>query len=159
MENLSISTLFHQTYAAETAEAKALNRTDSDSMLAVVASDLEKSLQNALDITGMYIGRDAPIVHVDKEFDLQSLDHQQVAEYQSLYSNGVITHETLFTVLKAGEVLPEIDVEAEVEAVEANKLSMLSISMLLVAPLAKVKSKRRKKRAKVIAKSARLSRD
>ena len=127
MENLSISTLFHQTYAAETAEAKALNRTDSDSMLAVVARDLEKSLQNALDITGMYIGRDAPIVHVDKDFDLQSLDHQQVSEYQSLYSNGVITHETLLTVLKAGEVLPEIDVEAEVEAVEANKLSMLDL--------------------------------
>ena len=48
MENLGISTLFHQTYAAETAEAKALNRTDSDSLLAVVAKDLEKCLQNAL---------------------------------------------------------------------------------------------------------------
>ena len=60
MENLSISTLFHQTYAAETAEAKALNRTDSDSMLAVVARDLEKALQNALDMTGMYVGREAP---------------------------------------------------------------------------------------------------
>lgn len=128
MENLSISTLFHQTYAAETAEAKALNRTDSDSMLAVVARDLEKSLQNALDITGMYVGREAPQVYVDKDFDLQSLDHQQVAEYQSLYSNGVITHETLLTVLKAGEVLPEIDVEAEVEAVEASKLSMLDLN-------------------------------
>ena len=46
----------------------------------------------------------------------QMLDHQQVAEYQSLYSNGVITHETLLTILKAGEILPEIDVEAEVEA-------------------------------------------
>ena len=51
-----------------------------------------------------------------------------MAEYQSLYSNGVITHETLLNVLKAGEVLPEIDVEAEVEAVEAAKLSMLDLN-------------------------------
>ena len=123
MENLSICTLFHQTYAAETAEAKALNRTDSDSMLAVVARDLEKALQNALDMTGMYVGREAPKVHIDKDFELQMLDHQQVAEYQSMYSNGVITHETLLNVLKAGEVLPDLDVEAEVEAVEAAKLN------------------------------------
>ena len=128
MENLSISTLFHQTYAAETAEAKALNRTDSDSMLAVVARDLEKALQNALDMTGMYVGREAPKVHIDKDFELQMLDHQQVAEYQSMYSNGVITHETLLNVLKAGEVLPDLDVEAEVEAVEAAKLNLLDLN-------------------------------
>ena len=29
--------------------------------------------------------------------------------------------------LKAGEILPDIDVEAEVEAVEASKLSMLDL--------------------------------
>lgn len=127
MENLGISTLFHQTYAAETAEAKALNRTDSDSMLSVVAQDLEQALQNAIDIAGMYLNKEAPLVHVDREFDLQSLDHQQISEYQSLYSNGVITHETLLTMLKEGSVLPDIDVEAEVEAVETSKLSMLDL--------------------------------
>ena len=85
-------------------------------------------LQNALDITGMYVGREAPMVYVDKDFDLQSLDPNQVKEYQSLYSNGVITHETLLTILKAGEILPEIDVEAEVEAVEAAKLGLLDLN-------------------------------
>ena len=64
MENLGISTLFHQTYAAETAEAKALNRTDSDSMLSVVAQDLEHALQNAMDMAGMYLNKEAPLVHV-----------------------------------------------------------------------------------------------
>ena len=127
MENLGISTLFHQTYAAETAEAKALNRTDSDSMLSVVAQDLEHALQNAMDMAGMYMNKEAPLVHVDRDFNLQTLDAQQVSQYQSLHSNGVITHETLLNMLKAGEILPDIDVEAEVEAVEASKLSMLDL--------------------------------
>ena len=42
MENLSISTLFHQTYAAEDDQVL-LNRTDSDSMLAVVARESLRS--------------------------------------------------------------------------------------------------------------------
>ena len=128
MENLGISTLFHQTYAAETAQSKQLSRTDSDSMLSVVAQDLEQALQNAMDMAGMYLNKEAPIVYIDREFDLQSLDHQQISEYQSLYSNGVITHETLLNMLKSGSVLPDIDVEAEVEAVEASKLSLLDLN-------------------------------
>ena len=128
MENLGISTLFHQTYAAETAQSKQLSRTDSDSMLSVVAQDLEQALQNAIDMAGMYLNKEAPLVYIDREFDLQSLDHQQISEYQSLYSNGVITHETLLNMLKSGSVLPDIDVEAEVEAVEASKLSLLDLN-------------------------------
>ena len=48
MRNLGISTLFNQTYVGETAEARAMDRSDSDSMLSVVAQDLEKTLQNAI---------------------------------------------------------------------------------------------------------------
>ena len=57
MRNLGISTLFNQTYVGETAEAKAMDRSDSDSMLSVVAQDLEKALQNAMDIAGAFVGR------------------------------------------------------------------------------------------------------
>ena len=42
MRSLGISTLFNQTYGAETAEAKAMDRSDSDSMLSVVAQDLQR---------------------------------------------------------------------------------------------------------------------
>ena len=42
MRNLGISTLFSQTYVGETAEAKAMDRSDSDSMLSVVSQDLAR---------------------------------------------------------------------------------------------------------------------
>ena len=45
MQNLGIATLFNQSFTAETAEARAMERSDSDSMLSVVAQDLEKALQ------------------------------------------------------------------------------------------------------------------
>ena len=127
MENLGISTLFHQTYAAETAEAKALNRTDSDSLLAVVAKDLERCLQNAVDMAAAFVGMEAPFVHLDRDFSTQLLDGQQISQYMSLWTQGAITHQTLLEVLERGEVLNDIDIEAEIEAIEANKLSMLDL--------------------------------
>ena len=48
MRNLGISTLFNQTYVGETAEAKAMDRSDSDSLLSIVSQDLENALQNAV---------------------------------------------------------------------------------------------------------------
>ena len=56
------------TYVGETAEAKAMDRSDSDSMLSVVAQD-QKCLQNALAFA--FIGRETPLVHVARDFDLQ----------------------------------------------------------------------------------------
>lgn len=127
MENLGISTLFHQTYAAETAEAKALNRTDSDSLLAVVAKDLEKCLQNALDMAAAFVGMEAPLVHLDRDFSTQLLDGQQISQYVSLWTQGAITHQTLLEVLERGEVLNDIDIEAEIELIESSKLAGLDL--------------------------------
>ena len=64
----------NQTYVGETAESKQLSRTDSDSLLAIVSKDLEKSLQAAFDMAGEYIGKEAPLVRVNRDFDLQQLE-------------------------------------------------------------------------------------
>ena len=122
MRNLGISTLFNQTYVGETAEAKAMDRSDSDSMLSVVAQDLEKALQNAVDMAGAYVNRETPKVSVSRDFDLQKLDGPQVQQYLQLWTNGAISHQLLLEVLNRGEVLPDIDVEAEIELIEQDKL-------------------------------------
>ena len=62
MRNLGISTLFSQTYVGETAEAKAMDRSDSDSMLSVVSQDLESALQNAMEMAAAFVGIEAPKV-------------------------------------------------------------------------------------------------
>ena len=128
MRNLGISTLFNQTYVGETAEAKSMDRSDSDSMLSVVAQDLEKALQNAIDMAGAFVGRETPKVSVARDFDLQKLDGQQVAQYLSLWTQGAISHQLLLEVLNRGETLPDIDVEAEIELIEQNKLDGLDLN-------------------------------
>ena len=92
---------FHQTYAAETAESKALNRTDSDSMLAVVARDLEQSCRTPWTSPACISTKMRRWCMLTRSLICSPSIHQQVSEYQSLYSNGVITHETLLTVLKS----------------------------------------------------------
>jgi hypothetical protein len=123
MSSLGISTLFAQKMGAETAESKRLSRTDSDSLLAIVSKDLEKCLQNAIDIAAAYVNMEAPSIQLDRDFDTQVLDGPQVAQYVQLWMQGAITQETLLEMLKAGEVLPNIDVEREVELVSQEKLA------------------------------------
>jgi hypothetical protein len=131
MQNLGMSTLFSQKMGAETAESKSLSRTDSDSLLSIVSKDLQASLQVAFDLAAQYAGIEAPSVQVDRDFDLQTLDPQQVTQYMGLWQNGAITHSTLLQMLQMGEILPHIDVEAEIEAVEQEKL--LNMDMAVAA--------------------------
>ncbi len=127
MNSLGISTLFAQKMGSETAESKKLSRTDSDSLLVVVSRDLESMLQNAFDMAAAYVGKEAPIIRLDRDFDLQTLDGNQVGQYLQLWNNGAITQETLLAALKKGEILPDVDVEEEVELTSQEKLDSMLI--------------------------------
>ena len=95
MNSLGISTLFAQKMGAETAESKKMSRTDSDSLLVVVSRDLESMLQTAFEMAAAYVGKEAPMVRLDRDFDLQTLDGNQVGQYLQLYGTTAITLETL----------------------------------------------------------------
>ena len=127
MASLGISTLFAQKQGAETAESKKLSRTDSDSLLTVVSKDVESMLQTAFEMASAYVGKEAPMVQLDRDFDLQTLDGNQVGQYLQLWSNGAITQETLLHMLKKGEVLPDLDVNEEVELTSQEKLDAMLI--------------------------------
>ena len=130
MNSLGISTLFAQKMSAETAESKKLSRTDSDSLLVVVSRDLESMLQNAFEMAAAYVGKEAPQVRLDRDFDLQQLDGAQVGQYLQLFTNNVITHETLLNALKRGEVLPDINVAEEAELVDQERLDNMMTEMV-----------------------------
>jgi hypothetical protein len=104
-----------------------MDRSDSDSMLSVVAQDLEKCLQNAIDMAGAYVGRETPIISVARDFDLQKLDAQQTGQLLSMWSQGAISHELLLSMLQRGEILPDIDIDAEIELIESSKLDGLDL--------------------------------
>ena len=125
MSNLGISTLFAQKMAAETAESKQISRSDSDSLLAVVSKDLQACLQEAFDLAAAFIGMEAPLVTLDRDFDLAQLDGSQVQQYLQLWMNGAITQETLLEQLKKGEILPSVNVEAEIELTGQETLNTM----------------------------------
>jgi hypothetical protein len=85
----------------------------------------------AFDLAAQYAGIEPPSVQVNRDFDLQVLDPQQVTQYMGLWQNGAITHSTLLEMLALGEVLPHIDVEQEIEQVEQEKL--LNMDMAVAA--------------------------
>jgi len=99
-------------------------------LLAIVSKDLEAAVQSAMDMAAEYVGIEAPKVMIDRDFDLQVLDSGQVQQYLALWTNGAISQELLLEMLKRGEVLPEIDVEAEVEKTQQEKVGGVMNSML-----------------------------
>ena len=127
MASLGISTLFAQKAGAETAESKKISRADSDSLLTIISRDVEGMLQNAFEMAAAYVGKEAPEVSLDRDFDLQTLDGNQVGQYLQLWNNGAITQSTLLAMLKKGEVLPDIDVQEEVELTDQEKLDSMLI--------------------------------
>jgi hypothetical protein len=121
MTSLGVSTLFTQKYVGETAEAKKLSRTDSDSLVTIISKDVERCLQEAFDIAGEYAGMEAPQVVLDRDFDLQVLEGHQVQQYLELWMQGAIAHETLLRALKKGEILPDLNVAEEVDEAKEEK--------------------------------------
>ena len=130
MSSLGISTLFAQKNGAETAESKKLSRTDSDSLLSIVSKDLEGMLQNAFEIAGAYVGKEAPNITLDRDFNLQTLDGAQVGQYLQLFTNNTITLETLLASLKKGEVLPDLDIDEEVELLQQQQLDTMMMEQI-----------------------------
>ena len=137
MSNLGISTLFGQKATAETAESKRLSRTDSDSMLSIISQDLEEMLQQCFDVAAAYVGMDAPKVTLDRDFDTQVLDGAQIGQYLQLWTQGAISHETLLQMLKTGEVLPQINIESELEMVDQEKASSMLLAQAAPAAIAR----------------------
>ena len=70
------------------------------------------------------------MVTLDRDFDLQVLDGNQVGQYLQLFTNNTITLETLLGALKKGEVLPDIDVEEEVEMVQQAQLDSMMMEQI-----------------------------
>ena len=82
-----------------------------------------------MDLAGQFLNKDAPRVVIDRDLNLQALESEQVNQYQQLWMNGVITHETLLGILKKGEILPDVDIDAEIEGANQEKLQGMDIAL------------------------------
>ena len=106
MATLGISTLSQQKFVAESADARRLDRVDTNSMLAMVSMELEQKLQKAFNLSAEYVGIDAPEVKISRDFDIERLIGQDITALTSLFDQQVIDKEEFRGILVQGEVLP-----------------------------------------------------
>jgi hypothetical protein len=106
MATLGISTLSQQKFVAESADARRLDRIDTNSMLSMVSMDLESGLQKAYNMAANYLGLEPPEVKISRDFDLQRLIGQDIAAMAQLFENQIIDREEFRDMLVQGEILP-----------------------------------------------------
>lgn len=115
ISRLGINTLTTQNLTNAAAESKRMDRIDSDSIMAVISGDLERSITEMLTIAGEYIGIEPPTVSIPRDYENRLLDGNQITAYLQLFMQGAISQETLLTILQQGEVLPStIDILEEI---------------------------------------------
>jgi hypothetical protein len=107
MATLGISTLSQQKFVAESADARRLDRVDTNSMLSMVSLELEQKLQKIFNLSAQYVGLEPPEVKISRDFDIEKLIGQDVTALTSLFDQNVIDREEFRQILVQGEVLPD----------------------------------------------------
>jgi hypothetical protein len=124
MATLGISTLSQQKFVAESADARRLDRVDTNSMLSMVSLDLEQSLQKAFNLAADYVGIAPPEVSISRDFDIDRLIGQDVTALTALFDQGVLGRDEFRQILVQGEILPSAgeqqSAEAEAQESESN---------------------------------------
>ena len=107
MATLGISTLSQQKFVAESADARRLDRVDTNSMLSMVSLELEQKLQKVFNLSANYLGIEPPEVKISRDFDIERLIGQDITALTSLFDQKVIDREEFRDILVQGEVLPD----------------------------------------------------
>ena len=105
MATLGISTLSQQKFVAESADARRLDRVDTNSMLSMVSLDIEQALQKSFNLAANYVGIEPPEVKLSRDFDIDRLIGQDITALTALFDQGVLGRDEFRQILVQGEVL------------------------------------------------------
>lgn len=114
MERLAAVAMTTGKTQAESGFAKLLDRSQSDSQLAVLVQSLEDALNRALLYAAAYRSFPEVRVSISKNFIPVKLHSQQVMAYSSLFKDGVMPIELFMQMLDAGELfegIPEFNIK------------------------------------------------
>jgi hypothetical protein len=123
---------------AETAEAKRLDKSQSDSKLAKIAFALEDALERAAQFHAQYLnlGEDAGGEwKVNREFEPMPLDAAMIDVLLRMRDSGAISTKTYLTLLKRyGILTDDVDVDEEAVAAEDEATSRLETQTEITMP-------------------------
>ena len=119
MSTLGVTKLLGQKFVAESADAKRIDQAQANSVLAIIAMELESALQQADDLAARYIGIKPPTIILEKDFDFYRLLGQDIAVLGDLARDGLLTQDAFLKILRQGEIMPDtIDINKELAATQ-----------------------------------------
>jgi hypothetical protein len=105
MAVLGLSTLVSQKNVGESAEAKQLDRTQGDSIMAVIAQSLQNALNQAIYFHLQYLNiQEKASCTVSRDFDLSQMDAQMIGALYQVRQGGDLSQETFLQLLQRGEI-------------------------------------------------------
>ena len=107
MASLGLQMLVRETRAAETAEAKMLDKAESDSALSVIGRTLEGFLNELLKMHAEYRGVEAPGLTLNKDYTNRQMPPALLREIRGMVADGQLPMEDMWIMLQEGELLPE----------------------------------------------------
>ena len=126
IRSLGVSVLAKQNVTNAAAEAKRLDRIDTDSIMALVSEDLARTVSDIFRIAAKYAGKEPPTsVTIPQDFTNRLLDGNQITAMLQLQMQNQISQSLLLKILQEGEVIPPyVDIDEEIaltrEAVEQD---------------------------------------
>lgn len=115
MAVMGLSLLQPETRAAETAEAKRLDKSEKDSALSTIARALQDAVESALAFHAQLRGLpDGGSISINSDFSGATLNAQQVQTLSDIEAKGQLSLETMWAKLQEGEWLPD-DFDPKVE--------------------------------------------
>ena len=134
MAVMGLSMLMSESRAAETAESKRIDKTESDSQLAASAKDLQRAAGEALSFHAEWMDEEeGGHVGINTDFETEPLDSATFKEFRELWAERGISWETLMEIARRGEALPDgFDLEEERERIateEARRMDAVTGAM------------------------------
>jgi hypothetical protein len=112
MASLGLQMLVRETRAAETAEAKMLDKAESDSALAVIGRGLEAFLNELLKIHADYRNIESATLHINRDYTNREMPPALLREIRGMVADGQLPLEEMWLMLQEGELLKD-DFDAE----------------------------------------------
>lgn len=121
MATMGLAMLQRQSRSAETAEAKRIDKDETDSHLAVMARGSQDAYEEVLGLFAMWMGLPSGgSIIVNRDFSTERLTPEMAKVLLAWVEAGKIRKETAWAVMVRGEILPgDFDPKLEAELLEA----------------------------------------
>lgn len=114
MSIIGLRMLEAQKKATETADKSRLDKQGESSVLSAMADVFSQSMSRVLTWLSEWNGGSAVTYQINKQFTVLGIDPQMMAALSGMMAQGQISHQTLFDVLKKGDIY-DGDVDFEME--------------------------------------------